>query len=508
MLYAQPNPLKPVGEILGCTHAGGLYHFTQEPFLHEGADLIRQQFGFQVIKLWFTFQYASVYAPGHAWGKVDSLLDLALSPYYRDVFAMPFHTFLLETTEIRRVEFHEGVSAEQYRYLRDDICSVAKHLLTAYKGSGKTFILQNWESDNFLGRDAAPKAVQGLIDWLNARQEGIEMARDEVGMDGVAVLGCAEVNKLSSCWSGPRAVDSVIPHTHCDLYSYSDWETYADRRMLLENLDYYASKAPASRLCGPKNILLGEYGTPERLFGGSENQLARDRILTETALEWGVRYLLYWQLFCNEADGAYTGRPQAENLHGYWLVRPDGTQTPTAGYLRELARRPYGEALAEIARCKPGVPRGEPLRGEDDFRDFERMSDYSQRVWFCAPDRVPEHPAQRVNVLTRRYREAFGEDEWVEYRLEQAENIRLCVVTQAPDPAEVVRAVCALEGRAYRPLALRTLDVRATETEGKAAFRYILEADPPRDAVRIRITLAGARNEEIFDPKIVSVTVR
>jgi hypothetical protein len=48
----------------------------------------------------------------------------------------------------------------------------------------------------------------------------------------------------------------------------------------------------------------------------------------ETALGWGVRYAVYWEIFCNEAMHVYEGRPRSKDLRGFWLVRPDGEKAP------------------------------------------------------------------------------------------------------------------------------------------------------------------------------------
>src|SRR3954451_17432187 len=63
--------------------------------------------------------------------------------------------------------------------------------------------------------------------------------------------------------------------------------------------------------------------------GASEGQrFERVRQLMEAALGWGVRYAIYWEVFCNEAVQTYTGRPDNQDLQGFWLVRPDGEKAP------------------------------------------------------------------------------------------------------------------------------------------------------------------------------------
>ena len=128
--------------------------------------------------------------------------------------------------------------------------------------------------------------------------------------------------------------NDVLPHTHCDLYSYSAYDvpTY-DRDKFRSNLDYLASKAP-----GKDNVYIGEFGAPENEVGGPEVQLARVRSTIETALKWGARYIIYWELYCNEPkpDHKYAGRPEDDDMRGFWLIRPDGSRPPVTDYLIEL----------------------------------------------------------------------------------------------------------------------------------------------------------------------------
>lgn len=60
-----------------------------------------------------------------------------------------------------------------------------------------------------------PKTVQGMIDWLNARQEGIERARKKLNAKGCTVYHAAEVNKIQPALDGHTGciVDLVIQKT-------------------------------------------------------------------------------------------------------------------------------------------------------------------------------------------------------------------------------------------------------------------------------------------------------
>jgi hypothetical protein len=219
---------------------------------------------------------------------------------------------------------------------------LAKYLLTTYADSGKTFILQNWEGDHILaqglldGADPDPVRVRGMIDWWNARQEGVEQARREVGSHGVRVLHAAEVNFLAEAMAGRvTATNNVIPFTHCDLYSYSSWDIGFTPEQLTRALDYLKSKAPDSALFGGSDLYLGEFGMAKDHGAPDGTRFERVRELMEAALGWGVRYAVYWQVYDNEALHPYRGRPDNEDLRGFWLIRPDGEKAPIWDTLTE-----------------------------------------------------------------------------------------------------------------------------------------------------------------------------
>jgi len=271
-------------------------------------------------------------------GKPSTMVELAQTVYYKELFSKPFNTFILEAYEFSQFNWKNGLSPNQVKIVKQEFYDLTKYLLETYKGTGLTFILQNWEGDNAIGRDATPVAIKGMTDWLNARMDGIIAARNEIGKTDVKVLGAAELNKVSSEWVGPKIIDSVLPYTYFDLYSYSNWETGSDAELLKQNLDYIASKVPPSKIYGSKNIMLGEFGAAERLVGGERRQLTHVKIQVETALNWGVQHVVYWELYCNDRRAGVNleTRPVNVDMAGFWLIRPDGSKSLVWDYLFEL----------------------------------------------------------------------------------------------------------------------------------------------------------------------------
>jgi hypothetical protein len=220
-------------------------------------------------------------------------------------------------------------------------------LLETYRDSGKTFVLQNWEGDWSLrggapGNDPSPGNVKGMIDWFNARQDGVDAARRRVNARGVNVYHATEVNHVARAMKhdGVTVTNDVLPHTHCDLYSYSAYDVPThDAEQFRVALDYLKAKSPDSKQFGADNVYVGEYGAPENVVGGPDEQLRRVRSATQTALHFGARYVVYWELYCNEPVRELTTRPTNDDLRGFWLIRPDGSRPPVTAYFEALWKR-------------------------------------------------------------------------------------------------------------------------------------------------------------------------
>lgn len=340
MLTSMPNVL-PV-QVVGVAHVAGRYNFTDADFLNEGADVLHD-LGCRIIKVWLSNLQRS-YPFNSDWPKVDSLVEMAKLPYFKKLFDKPFDAFILEAFAPDRPDHYylDGMSADDVARERRQFADLTAHLLDAYRDTGKTFVLQNWEGDWSLrggapGNDPSPKNVKGMIDWLNARQAGVEDTRKEVGERGVRVLHAAEANHVARAMKndGVTVTNDVLPHTKCDLCSYSAYDVPThDPQKFRAALDYLATKAP-----GENNVYVGEYGAPENQVGGPDDQARRIRSATETAVRWGARYVIYWQLYCNEPKSTLKSRPKNEDMKGFWLIRPDGSRPPVTDDFVELWNR-------------------------------------------------------------------------------------------------------------------------------------------------------------------------
>jgi len=347
---------------IGCTHVKGSYNFTDKDYLSEGADEILAT-GMRVIKLWLN-KPAGNYPYNSYYPDYDNLVDIARDPHFQKLFAKPFRTYIINAYshhEDTQSYYRKGLTELQYTFEKREFYELAKYLLTAYRGTGKIFVLQHWEGDWDIRpkesrrppEDPAPVAIEGMIRWLNARQDGVNLARREVADSDVKVYHACEVNLVEMAIEGKKSVtNDVVPHTYCDLYSYSAYDTihYARNEETLEEarqrfraaLDYLASKAPDSADFGNKNIYIGEFGQPE-VKSHQDREITPEksmrviRMTTQEALGWGCPYVVYWQVYDNESR-VYHRRPRNDEVRGFYLIKPDGTRAPAWYYFVSLLK--------------------------------------------------------------------------------------------------------------------------------------------------------------------------
>lgn len=334
-LRAEEAPAR--ADRVGITHVYGTYRLGTGDFLNEGADQILR-LGSRVIKVYLTLDASlpspKAYQAEATWPKANTLAELASLPAYRQLFAKPFTTYILTTftAQPESAYWRAGMSDEAVSRERQAIYELAAHLFTTYRGTGKTFVLQNWEGDwaargSFdAAADPTPEAFAGMIRWLAARQAGVDQARAENPDSGVRVLHAAEVNlvRASMVDGRPGVANRVLPQVELDLVSYSAWDTQDDPETFRKALDFIASHAHTRAAPGRRGVYVGEFGLPENEFGAETAERVVSGAL-RTAEEWGCPYIVYWQLYCNEARR----RPVEKNddVRGFWLLKPDGAES-------------------------------------------------------------------------------------------------------------------------------------------------------------------------------------
>ncbi len=366
-----------LAERLGVTHVAGRYALTDEPYLIEGARAVHEQLGYRHLKLWFAHP-ENVYPFHSKWDLPPdyTLADLAAHPYYRAAFDFPFQSFTLEVLFTQQGLRHPRPKGWMippdldFGYEEKEICDLGVHLLQTYREREVTFVLQNWEGDWMLREfpgaewtdpsarpDDWPQRVETFIRWARARQAGVDCARARVPDSRCRLLHAVEVNRVFDTLDGaPTVTANVLPEVKLDLVSWSAYDGMnrvplgtGDEAALgmwrgLELIKSHARTRERSA-DGRPQVMIGEFGLSEMTLP-PERDL--DSVLEGTvaaALAQDCPLLHYWELYCNEPeDRSLKDRPlerslRADELHGLWLIRPDGTPSRAARCLAGLLGR-------------------------------------------------------------------------------------------------------------------------------------------------------------------------
>ena len=345
-----PDPLlvtDTFNYVLGTQTIQPKYQFTNDLKLIETAKQI-QAMGSNLIKLALDpFQYDDM-AEYHSYQY--QFLALARDvPAFSDVLDMDFAYYMLWIEDSGSWTDDLGLSQVESDLQYQKMYELTQYLLETYNGSGKTFMLGNWEGDwNLLWNGSTyddsvttvnPKRIEGLVDWLNIRQKAVDDAKLAVSHTDVDVLHYVEVNRVLSAMEGKeRITNKVLPFTHVDLVSYSAYdittkEGNADYASLKAEftaaLDYIEAQLPEKDVPAfDKRVFIGEYGYASYWWTwdwGEErhklqNQLAK--MVMKVTLEWGAPFILYWQIYDNEYDSS------VEAFKGFWMINDKNEKLP------------------------------------------------------------------------------------------------------------------------------------------------------------------------------------
>jgi hypothetical protein len=230
--------------LAGTTHVMGRYGFTQNNFLLEGANRIRN-FVAPAIFVYMYPSFRQAYPDNQAnlWPSVSptSLTQLAQTTPYKRLFNMPFRTFVITAYTFANSDNVAGFATNPSMAVTEEkeFYDLTRYLYATYAGTGKTFILKHWEGDwvGLQGYDASknvsPTMVNAMITWLTARQNAVANARRDVGDPvGIGVFHAVEVNRVIGLCSvcKVRVINAVVPGVFIVRFQPRRDELHDDRR--------------------------------------------------------------------------------------------------------------------------------------------------------------------------------------------------------------------------------------------------------------------------------------
>lgn len=347
----------------GVTHIDGRYGFTNSNFLVEGGSAIRT-LGAHAIFVYLYPEFRTSYPDKSSvmWPAADptTLTQLAQTAPYKQLFNMNYDVFVLTvftfTNTDQILNFNTDTTAAPRE--EKEMYDLAMYLLNTYKGTGKTFILKNWETDEFALQgnytaNISSTWVSALTSWFKARQSAVSRARQDAGNPaGVAVLHAIEVSRVLDYTDLhlTRTINAVVPTAKPDMVTYSSYDstlagTDSTSMTSAMNRAVNAIKAltPDYNFLRSRRVLISEYG----LF---ENERPtettwRTTTILKNAKSQGLSGAFHWQLYdneCKQADGTYfpvdssvgsSPRPVNGDCRGLWLRRPDGTYSTVLSIL-------------------------------------------------------------------------------------------------------------------------------------------------------------------------------
>lgn len=327
------------------------YQFTTNTVLVETAEAMRGM-GSDIIKFYLGPGFSGQYPGSSLPASVTNLTRLAKDePSCRRVLDMPFRHLVLWSycfAASRDAWWDDGFSVTERQKEYNEIYGFTAYLLTNYNNSGKSFYLGHWEGDWYLLQgfnttiNPTATATQGMIDWLNLRQQAVDDARRDVPHTNVSVFHYTEVNRVRDAMVNPpesnqRVVNAVLPAvTNLDFVSWSSYDGMNlgtnDLDATLDYLNAHLATNKTATIPG-RRVFIGEYG-----WGGTDSSAAQElptRNYLQKLLPWSPRFILFWQMYDNENKA-------------YWLI--DSTNSKTPCYF--LHQRFINRARLRVAQFK------------------------------------------------------------------------------------------------------------------------------------------------------------
>lgn len=305
--------------ILGTQAIGGPYQHTKGNRLIEQAENVRGM-GSNLLKISLAQGAAPNYGSAEAARGAKTTLDyIKAAPAVQQALDMDFTYYQAWVHSFTDAKWRDGVSMAEARAYYDEMYALTEWLLQRYSGTGKVFMLGNWEGDwLLLGRqnrelDPSPTAVEGMIAWMKIRQLAVDTARAKVAHKDVEVYHYIEVNLVKKAMAGRASIaHSVLAEANPDLVSYSAYEAIKQsvkpdlmsiRQPLEQTLAYLEAQLPPKEgLPFKRRVFIGEYGyhADKSKPLTVKQQYMKSRFVMQSALALDVPFALIWQMYNNE----------------------------------------------------------------------------------------------------------------------------------------------------------------------------------------------------------------
>ncbi len=325
-----------MADFISANHIWPGYTLTEPDCLNDGGARMLE-LGSTTIKTYLVNYYKDNYPVGTNWGTKDitSAVELAQTQHYRDLFAKDLMTFTLGCYIFDNSYGHPAIyfskqfpeSARQKEY--QELYDLSYYLCKTFAGTGKTFIIKNWEGDwasrsnhpDYTAPNAylTPDAAARMIEWTNTRQDAVMAARQNAGCENVYVYHAIEVNLIQIGIEGkPCVTNDVIPHTYCDFYAYSSYDTQETENGFAAALDHLLAKVASNRTGGKSLCFIGEFGW---LFSqDNEHEDKRIKIaenVLKVAREKKFAHAYWWELY---GDGDYALVTRDRTYTAVWNI--------------------------------------------------------------------------------------------------------------------------------------------------------------------------------------------
>lgn len=328
----------------GAAHTNGLYTYPAASGTQftDGCNAI-WNLGLRCLKVYCTVDYATNYPLQTAWSSTPTTLtELCQTTQFSAQLSRDWTSVVLTvfpfSTNVGGVSNWWRTGADNARLLLEytELYNLTVHLLTTYNDSGTKFVLQNWEGDwAFADEFVADSFIQRkMVDYYAAfaanRQKAIADARRVTAHKNVSVQHAFECNRVLDWKTYPhrrRILKDIFNRVQPDIVSWSAYDGTIDgwKADQAAWLAWVRVEMPkALRLIGDAApgvpIQIGEFGFPENEAPVTHDVSEMIEEVRNLSVEHGVERLIYWEVFDNEPSIPYTYR-------GYWLIKPDGTQS-------------------------------------------------------------------------------------------------------------------------------------------------------------------------------------